>query len=137
MITVDAPKYGLINTKPLGVVWAAFPDFYRPENTIMFDDLRRNFIMNPQNGMCVCVRACVYVGRWVWVGWLVDGCGWGVWLAKPLGVVWAAFPDFYRPDNTIMFDYLRRNFIMNPQNGTSGMRARVRTRVDLRVGRWL
>eukprot|EP00123_Amoebidium_parasiticum_P020307 comp4717_c0_seq1/m.876 comp4717_c0_seq1/g.876 ORF comp4717_c0_seq1/g.876 comp4717_c0_seq1/m.876 type:complete len:320 (-) comp4717_c0_seq1:384-1343(-) len=51
MITVQCPKYGVINTKPLGVVWGAFPGQYTPENTIMFDDLKRNFIMNPQNGL--------------------------------------------------------------------------------------
>lgn len=52
MITVDAPKYGVIGTKPLGVIWAAYPEHYTPANTIMFDDLRRNFLMNPQNGVC-------------------------------------------------------------------------------------
>eukprot|EP01112_Ceratiomyxa_fruticulosa_P006655 TRINITY_DN1750_c0_g1_i1.p1 TRINITY_DN1750_c0_g1~~TRINITY_DN1750_c0_g1_i1.p1 ORF type:complete len:325 (-),score=56.76 TRINITY_DN1750_c0_g1_i1:58-1032(-) len=50
MITVTTPKYGTFNAKPLAVVWGLFPD-YHPENTIMFDDLRRNFIMNPQNGL--------------------------------------------------------------------------------------
>lgn len=30
--------------------------FYRPGNTIMFDDLRRNFLMNPDNGLRI--RAC-------------------------------------------------------------------------------
>jgi ubiquitin-like domain-containing CTD phosphatase 1 len=50
MITVDAPKYGVIGTKPLGVLWGKFPEHYTPKNSIIFDDLRRNFIMNPQNG---------------------------------------------------------------------------------------
>lgn len=27
--------------------------FYSPKNTIMFDDLRRNFVMNPQNGLAI------------------------------------------------------------------------------------
>jgi len=27
--------------------------FYNPGNTIMFDDLRRNFVMNPQNGLTI------------------------------------------------------------------------------------
>jgi ubiquitin-like domain-containing CTD phosphatase 1 len=51
MITVQSPKYGVFNCKPLQVVWGLFSDFYTPKNTIMFDDLRRNFIMNPQNGL--------------------------------------------------------------------------------------
>lgn len=27
--------------------------FYNAKNTIMFDDLRRNFVMNPQNGLVI------------------------------------------------------------------------------------
>lgn len=27
--------------------------FYSSANTIMFDDLRRNFVMNPQNGLTI------------------------------------------------------------------------------------
>lgn len=27
--------------------------FYSSKNTIMFDDLRRNFVMNPQNGLAI------------------------------------------------------------------------------------
>lgn len=30
-----------------------FLQFYSPKNTIMFDDLRRNFVMNPQNGLTI------------------------------------------------------------------------------------
>lgn len=51
MITVDHPKYGVIETKPLGVVWGKFPEHYSKENSIIIDDLRRNFIMNPNNGL--------------------------------------------------------------------------------------
>lgn len=51
MITVHTEKYGISDTKPLGVVWGKYPDFYSPQNTIMFDDLRRNFLMNPQTGL--------------------------------------------------------------------------------------
>lgn len=36
---VTTPKYGLFNTKPLGVLWGLFPELCTPENTIMFDDL--------------------------------------------------------------------------------------------------
>ncbi|XP_031563519.1 ubiquitin-like domain-containing CTD phosphatase 1 [Actinia tenebrosa] len=50
MITVQAPKYGVIETKPLGVIWGKYKCFSN-KNTIMFDDLRRNFLMNPQCGL--------------------------------------------------------------------------------------
>lgn len=50
MISVDSQKYGLLNVKPLAVIWGKFPE-YSPKNTIMFDDTRRNFLMNPQNGL--------------------------------------------------------------------------------------
>jgi len=50
MITVHTQKYGVVEVKPLGVIWGKFPQ-YSNKNTIMFDDLRRNFIMNPQSGL--------------------------------------------------------------------------------------
>ena len=50
MISVETEKYGLVDVKPLGVIWGKYPQ-YTPSNTIMFDDLRRNFLMNPQNGL--------------------------------------------------------------------------------------
>ncbi|XP_044754415.1 ubiquitin-like domain-containing CTD phosphatase 1 [Coccinella septempunctata] len=50
MISVHIPKYGVLDVKPLGVIWGKFPQF-SPKNTIMFDDIRRNFIMNPKNGL--------------------------------------------------------------------------------------
>ncbi|UYV62667.1 UBLCP1 [Cordylochernes scorpioides] len=50
MISVHTPKYGLIEVKPLGVIWGKF-DQYSAKNTIMIDDLRRNFLMNPQSGL--------------------------------------------------------------------------------------
>jgi ubiquitin-like domain-containing CTD phosphatase 1 len=40
-----------VKVKPLGVIWGKFPEFYNAKNTIMFDDIRRNFLMNPQNGL--------------------------------------------------------------------------------------
>ncbi|XP_022091896.1 ubiquitin-like domain-containing CTD phosphatase 1 [Acanthaster planci] len=49
-ISVQTPKYGMVDTKPLGVIWGKFEQ-YTSSNTIMFDDLRRNFLMNPQNGL--------------------------------------------------------------------------------------
>lgn len=39
-----------LKVKPLGVIWGKFPN-YKKETTIMFDDLRRNFLMNPGNGL--------------------------------------------------------------------------------------
>ncbi|KAJ8572621.1 hypothetical protein K7X08_009132 [Anisodus acutangulus] len=53
MITVQSDHYGVFDCKPLGLIWALFPEFYSPKNTIMFDDLRRNFVMNPQNGLAI------------------------------------------------------------------------------------
>ena len=50
MISVETEKYGLVDVKPLGVIWGKYPQ-YTKDNTIMFDDLRRNFLMNPQNGL--------------------------------------------------------------------------------------
>ena len=35
------------------VVSCCFLQFYSSKNTIMFDDLRRNFVMNPQNGLTI------------------------------------------------------------------------------------
>ncbi|XP_019867650.1 ubiquitin-like domain-containing CTD phosphatase 1 isoform X2 [Aethina tumida] len=50
MISVHTPKYGVMDVKPLGVIWGKFEQF-SPKNTIMFDDIRRNFLMNPKNGL--------------------------------------------------------------------------------------
>lgn len=50
MISVNTPKYGVMDVKPLGVIWGKFEQ-YSPKNTIMFDDIRQNFIMNPKNGL--------------------------------------------------------------------------------------
>ncbi|KAL6178972.1 hypothetical protein ACLB2K_050488 [Fragaria x ananassa] len=53
MITVQSDSRGIFDCKPLGLIWAQFPEFYSSKNTIMFDDLRRNFVMNPQNGLVI------------------------------------------------------------------------------------
>uniref|UniRef100_M8BD99 protein-serine/threonine phosphatase n=1 Tax=Aegilops tauschii TaxID=37682 RepID=M8BD99_AEGTA len=53
MITVHAPDKKVFDCKPLGVIWTKFPEHYNEKNTIMFDDLRRNFVMNPQNGLVI------------------------------------------------------------------------------------
>ncbi|KAI3884064.1 hypothetical protein MKX03_036028 [Papaver bracteatum] len=53
MITVQSDSRGIFDCKPLGLIWGQFPEFYSSKNTIMFDDLRRNFVMNPQNGLTI------------------------------------------------------------------------------------
>lgn len=53
MITVQSDSRGIFDCKPLGLIWGLFPEFYSSKNTIMFDDLRRNFVMNPQNGLVI------------------------------------------------------------------------------------
>ncbi|XP_066586728.1 ubiquitin-like domain-containing CTD phosphatase 1 [Prorops nasuta] len=50
MISVHTPKYGVVGVKPLGIIWGKYKQF-SAKNTIMFDDIRRNFIMNPQSGL--------------------------------------------------------------------------------------
>ena len=42
----------ILKVKPLGVIWGKYSN-WSPKNTIMFDDIRRNFIMNPQSGLKV------------------------------------------------------------------------------------
>ena len=39
MITVHTPRRGLIDVKPLSVIWGKFSEFYSKKNTIMFDDI--------------------------------------------------------------------------------------------------
>ncbi|TQD84499.1 hypothetical protein C1H46_029934 [Malus baccata] len=53
MITVQFDSRGIFDCKPLCLIWTQFPEFYSSKNTIMFDDLRRNFAMNPQNGLII------------------------------------------------------------------------------------
>ena len=40
----------MTEVKPLGVIWGKYSQ-WSSSNTIMFDDLRRNFLMNPQTGL--------------------------------------------------------------------------------------
>lgn len=51
MISIHTAERGIVDVKPLAVIWQKFPDFYSNKNTIMFDDIRRNFLMNPQSGL--------------------------------------------------------------------------------------
>jgi len=53
MITVQSESSGVFDCKPLGIIWGKCPEFYNSKNTIMFDDLKRNFVMNPQNGLVI------------------------------------------------------------------------------------
>ena len=56
-ISVEAPKYGLVDTKPLGLIWGRFEEHYNASNTVIVDDCRHNFLMNPQNGIRIkCFR---------------------------------------------------------------------------------
>lgn len=50
MISVYTAERGIVEVKPLGVIWGKFPQ-YSAKNTIMFDDIRRNFLMNPKSGL--------------------------------------------------------------------------------------
>lgn len=51
MISIHHSTKGVVDVKPLGLIWQKFPEFYSSKNTIMFDDIRRNFLMNPKNGL--------------------------------------------------------------------------------------
>ena len=54
MVTLPAPpghKRATYDCKPLRVLWERYPGVYTPENTVMVDDLRRNYVLNPQNGL--------------------------------------------------------------------------------------
>lgn len=37
--------------KPLEFIWKKFPGVYTAENTVHVDDIGRNFVLNPRNGM--------------------------------------------------------------------------------------
>lgn len=53
MISVADSTGRIHNCKPLKVLWsqAVVSQVYGPHNTIMFDDIKRNFLMNPQSGL--------------------------------------------------------------------------------------
>ena len=72
----DCDSLVVLQVKPLGVIWGKYSQ-WSAKNTIMFDDIRRNFLMNPQSGLKVIesmdteivLRRC---GRLYWVD--VAGC---------------------------------------------------------------
>ncbi|CAG0887336.1 unnamed protein product [Cyprideis torosa] len=51
MISVHIDGKGIVNVKPLRVIWDKFPGRWTEKNTIMFDDCSHNFLMNPQSGL--------------------------------------------------------------------------------------
>lgn len=51
-ISIYTSNKGVIDVKPLGIIWGKFPQ-YTSKNTIMFDDLKRNFLMNPKSGLVI------------------------------------------------------------------------------------
>ena len=55
MVTIATPGHSrpVFDCKPLAVLWNRFSEYYGPHNTIMLDDLRRNYVLNPQNGLVV------------------------------------------------------------------------------------
>ena len=56
MVTVDntgmKTSKKVFDCKPLHVLWKRYPQYTR-SNTLMLDDLRRNFVLNPQNGLVI------------------------------------------------------------------------------------
>lgn len=50
MITVESPKYGVFNAKPLKVIWETFKNHYHPGNTIMVCTRPRNFVEVSKKG---------------------------------------------------------------------------------------
>ncbi|KAH3732528.1 Ubiquitin family protein [Pelomyxa schiedti] len=51
MITVVTERHGVTNTKPLQVIWGKYPGVYTAQNSLLVDDLGRNFVMAPKNGL--------------------------------------------------------------------------------------
>ncbi len=43
----------LSSVKPLRFIWDRFPGHYGPHNTVHVDDVPRNFLLNPQNGLMI------------------------------------------------------------------------------------
>jgi ubiquitin-like domain-containing CTD phosphatase 1 len=55
MVTVAAAGHGrtVFDCKPLQVLWERYPQHYDSKNTVMFDDLKRNYVLNQQNGLVI------------------------------------------------------------------------------------
>uniref|UniRef100_A0A0A1XHX7 Ubiquitin-like domain-containing CTD phosphatase 1 n=1 Tax=Zeugodacus cucurbitae TaxID=28588 RepID=A0A0A1XHX7_ZEUCU len=52
MISVYTIERGVLDVKPLGLIWGQYPQ-YSSKNTVMLDDIQRNFLMNPRSGLRV------------------------------------------------------------------------------------
>ncbi|KNE70129.1 HAD hydrolase, family IIID [Allomyces macrogynus ATCC 38327] len=54
MIELALPNWDAPHpVKPLAVIWARFPGVYTARNSLHVDDVRRNFVLNPRNGIKV------------------------------------------------------------------------------------
>lgn len=58
MVTVRSRRHGVYDCKPLPLFWAKLEqlghgELYGPHNTLMFDDLRRNYVFNPRQGLVI------------------------------------------------------------------------------------
>lgn len=62
MISVHHKEMGIVDIKPLAVIWGKHKQ-YSPKNTIMFDDIRRNFLMNPQSGLRIKAFRQAHINR--------------------------------------------------------------------------
>jgi hypothetical protein len=58
VILRPAPQYGVFDCKPLQFIWAKFAEHYNDTNTVMLDDLRRNYVLNPQASLVTCPPCC-------------------------------------------------------------------------------
>lgn len=51
--SVEGSEVVLSSVKPLRFIWDRFPGHYGPHNTVHVDDVPRNFLLNPQNGLLI------------------------------------------------------------------------------------
>ena len=56
MVQTSSERYGTVLVKPLGVIWQMYPAHTHPSTTLHLDDLRRNFLLNPRQGLKI--HAC-------------------------------------------------------------------------------
>ena len=51
--SVEGSEVVLSSVKPLRFIWDRFPGHYGPHNAVHVDDVPRNFLLNPQNGLLI------------------------------------------------------------------------------------
>ncbi len=51
--SIEGSEVVLSSVKPLRFIWDRFPGHYGPHNTVHVDDVPRNFLLNPQNGLII------------------------------------------------------------------------------------